>query len=101
MSDEDMRRLVQLVPALGKLPDEGLAGANVRQQAAIRELKREISAGLQGEAIAPDEPFLNDLTLDEYLALPEDERARLWDSWTTDDEAWEEVHARPNAVLSR
>jgi hypothetical protein len=34
-----------------------------------------------GEPLAPDEPFLGNLTLDQYHALPDEEKAQLWDKW--------------------
>ena len=34
-------------------------------------------------ALSPDEPFLDGLTLEQYLKLPELERERLWDKWSS------------------
>lgn len=102
LSDDDRRRLLQLVPGLGKSVDREPSIDDPHTRSVLADLKHEILAGKSGSLLAPDEPFLDDLTLDEYLALPEIERARLWDSWSDDQvEAWGEVDAKPDAIPAR
>ena len=42
------------------------------------QLRQELLAELGGQPLSPDEPFLGGFTLEQYLELPEAERAKLW-----------------------
>jgi hypothetical protein len=57
----------------------------MRTEAQAREtvsrLKQEILADLGGELLSPDELFLGNMTLGEYLALSDEEKDTLWESW--------------------
>jgi len=37
------------------------------------------------QPLLPTEPFLDGLTLEQYLSLPDEERAHLWDKWAETD----------------
>ena len=45
---------------------------------AIRQLRGDTT-------LSADEPFLGQLTLGEYLDLPDDKRAALWEAWAGTD----------------
>jgi hypothetical protein len=54
---------------------------------------------LSGQLLSPAEPFLGDLTLGQYMELPDEDRARLWDEWAEIDlEKLKELDVRPDAV---
>lgn len=76
----DRKRLVELVP---ELRQELTAMPRTREQAlaTVERLRVEIRQALAGAKLSPDEPFLGNLTLGEYLDLPDDKRAELWDEW--------------------
>jgi hypothetical protein len=57
---------------------------------------------MAGRLLSLDEPFLGELTLGQYLQLPDVERGRLWDDWgQVDLKELEELDVRPDAVLAR
>ena len=99
---KDRQRLLELVPELRETPNMLLSVQVTKDQAPVEQLRREILAALDGQLLAPDEPFLDDLTVGDYLNLPDAERAHLWDRWTAEsDLAWEEVDVRADALLAR
>ena len=62
----------------------------------------EVTRAMAGQRLSLDEPFLGELTLGQYLQLPDEERSRLWDSWGQIDlDALEELDVRPDEVLAR
>jgi hypothetical protein len=90
MSPEEQRRLVELVPELRDTLSLIRPLTQARMSAEM--LKQELVESLKGEALSPDEPFLEGVTLEEYLSLPDAERASLWESWAEEDiDAIEEV----------
>jgi hypothetical protein len=40
---------------------------------------------LGGQLLSPAELFLGDLTLGQYMELPDEDRARLWDEWAEEE----------------
>jgi hypothetical protein len=102
MSRKDRQRLLELVPELRETPNMLLSMQSTKDQTPVEQLRREILAALDGQLLASDEPFLDNLTVGDYLDLPDAERAHLWDRWTADaDLSWEEVDVRPDALLAR
>jgi hypothetical protein len=102
MTPADRQRLLDLVPELrqeatrvpSRTPDEA--------QAAIERVREKVTQALAGQPLAPDEPFVGDLTLGQYLNLPDEERARLWGAWVDGDSLnLEERDVRPDAVPAR
>jgi hypothetical protein len=80
MDVRDRERLLDLVPELCPAASKQ-AGRTVRQaRASVARLREEVVAAV-ATPLAPDEPFLGDLTLAQYHALSEDEKERLWDEW--------------------
>lgn len=67
--------------------------------AAVERVRGEVMQALSGPLLSPAEPFLGDLTLGQYMELPDEDRARLWDEWAGIDlEELEELDVRPDAV---
>lgn len=98
MSRAERQRLLELVPDLRETPRGPLAQASSRGPSAVEPLRQEILAALDDRPLSPEEPFLDNLTLGDYLGLPDSESARLWDKWTDNLAVlWEEVDV-PNAL---
>ena len=101
MRPQDRQQLLAMVPELvtdaikqKKLLDDA--------EQAVEQLKQELLVELDGQLLSPDEPFLDGLTLGQYLELSEMERAKLWDEWSEVAlEDLEEVEVRPNALPTR
>ena len=57
---------------------------------------------LGGQLLSLGEPFLGELTLGQYLELPDDERSQLWDVWAEiETEELEELDVHPDAMPTR
>ena len=102
MTPADRQRLLDLVPELRqeatrvppRTPDEALA--------AIERVREKVTQALAGQLLLPDEPFVGALTLGQYLNLPDEARARLWEAWADGDiHQLEERDVRPDAVPAR
>ena len=84
MNPSDRQRLLDLVSELttDQLKQQIIGEA----QEAVIQLNAELAQ--QGVVAPPaDEPFIDGLTLGQYLDLSEDERAKLWDKWA-DSDSW-------------
>jgi len=99
MSPEDRKRLLELVPELRhELPFQPQRTVS-QAQASVEAIRQELISGLEGQPLSDEEPFLGDLTLGEYLALPDIRRAQLWDEWSeTANLSWEEIDVRSDAL---
>lgn len=98
MHPEDRQRLLAMVP---ELTAEVIKQEKLLDEAnrTVAELKQELLVELGGEPLSSDEPFLDGLTLGQYLELSEAERAKLWDKWSeVAFEDIEEVEVPPNAL---
>lgn len=51
----------------------------------VSRLKQEMLADLGGELLSPDELFLGHMTLGEYLALSDEEKDALLETWVDID----------------
>lgn len=102
MSWSDRERLIDLVPELRQMPPppsrrQVEAGRNV-----VERMRGQVGLALGGQLLSLSEPFLGDLTLGQYLELPDDERSQLWDVWAESrPEELEELNAHPNAMPAR
>lgn len=68
----------------------------------VSRLKQEILTDLGGELLLPDELFLGNMTLGEYLALSDEEKDMLWEAWTgTDLMELDEREVSPNVLLAQ
>ena len=102
ISRKERQRLLELVPELRETPNTPASLQAAQDQAPVEQLRQEILAALDGRFLAPDEPFLDAMTLGDYLDLPDAERTRLWDRWERDRVvSWEEVDVRADALPAR
>ena len=102
MPPTDRRRLLELVPELREVPPPS-APRTLAEASASAELTRaEVKQALAGQPVVATDPFVGNLTLEQYLNLPDEERARLWElpAGVTLIEA-EEREVKPDAVLAR
>jgi hypothetical protein len=101
MSPEERRRLVELVPELRQATIQAPSRTPGEIHAAVERVRVEVMQTLSGQLLSPAELFLGDLTLGQYMDLPDEDRARLWDEWAEIDlEGLEELDVRPDAVLA-
>jgi len=102
MSPEERRRLLELVPELRQETTQVPSRTPGEIHAAVERVRVEVMQALGGQLLSPAEPFLGDLTLGQYMELPDEDRARLWDEWAEIDleelEELEELDVRPDAV---
>ena len=109
MSPDDHQRLLKLVPELRQEAvrpvlerTEGTKRTLDDARETVKQLQQEVVQTLSGQLLSPDEPFLEGLTLGEYLDLPEAEQSKLWDKWGEISlEELEEVEVQPDAVPAR
>jgi len=80
MDQDDRERLFDLVPDLRQVAVRPSSRTVGQAQASVARLRAEVLAAME-KPLSPDEPFLGNLTLDQYHALPDEEKARLWDKW--------------------
>jgi len=102
MSRADRERLLDLVPDLHQIARQAGRGRLDEGTAAVERARTEVTQALAGRRLSLDEPFLGELTLGQYLRLPDQERGRLWDDWgQVDLEDLEELDVRPAALPAR
>ena len=101
MHPEDRQRLLTMVPELAA---EAIKQEQLLDEAnrTVEQLKAELLAELGGESLSSDEPFLDGLTLGQYLELSEAERAKLWNERSEAVlEDMDEVEVPANALPAR
>ncbi|MCL4262806.1 MAG: hypothetical protein KJ069_06305 [Anaerolineae bacterium] len=102
MNVAERMRLLELVPEL----QEKVGDERDEEEARISlvELQTEVNQLFAGKKLAIGDPFIGDLSLHDYLSLPEEERQSLWEK-LADDNAWldtiKEKDVRPDALLAR
>ena len=98
ISSVDRRRLFELAPELRETA-ASLPRTLPEARASVEYTRATVRAALGNECLSPDTPFVDDLTLGQYLDLPDDRRAQLWDTWAGLDLAdLEEQDARSDAL---
>jgi hypothetical protein len=101
MGPSDRQRLLDLVPELRQAAVQAQPRTLDEARVAVERVRTEVMQALGGQVLSSSEPFLGDMTLGQYLALPDEERARLWDQWgEVDLGKLEELDVRPDAVLA-
>lgn len=96
------RQLLDLVPNLRWVAQKPAVRTVEEARAEVELLKEEIMAELNYQPISGNEQFLGAFTLNEYLALPDSEQARIWDEAAEIDwDDLEEVEVSPHALLAR
>lgn len=99
MSPTDRQRLLSLVPELHQAAMQVTRRTVEEARDAAERVRAEVMQALGGQFLSPTEPFMGDLTLGQYLDLPDEDRARLWDEWAgVDLEELEELDVRTDAV---
>jgi hypothetical protein len=101
MSPANQRRLLDLVPELRQISSP-TPRTIYEARASTGMVREQIQQALAGQTLSSDDPFLGGLTLGQYLDLPDEERARLWESLT--DTTWAEAEERdvePDALPAR
>jgi len=92
MSPAERQRLLELVPELRQDATQLPARLLDEARASVEEVRAEVAQVVAGQLLSPDELFVGDLTLGQYLDLPDEERARLWHAWA--DIALDDVEER-------
>lgn len=102
MSLDELQRLLDLAPDLRQAALQPVARTESQARETVSHLQKEILADLGGRFLSPEEPFIGDMTLGEYLALPDREKDVLWKTWSnTDLMELEEREVAPDALLAR
>jgi hypothetical protein len=102
MSQADRERLLDLAPDLRQIARQAERRRLDDRSAAVERVRVEVTQALAGWRLSLDEPFLGELTLGQYLQLPDMERGRLWDDWgQVDWDELEESDVRSDAVSAR
>jgi hypothetical protein len=102
MPRQDRQRLLQLVLELRDAPTLVPTAQAAQDETPVEQLRREVLAALDGQSLAPDDPFLDNLTVGDYLDLPDAERAHLWDTWSANAGlSWKEVDVHADALPAR
>ncbi|MGB0385534.1 MAG: hypothetical protein ACPGWR_11980 [Ardenticatenaceae bacterium] len=104
MSQSEIQRLLDLVPKL-----RSPSAAKPRRtrtlkeaQASVDALDAELMTVLNHKPLTGNEPLLAGLTLNQYLALPDEEESRLWDEWAqVDIMEMEEQEVSANVLSAR
>ncbi len=79
MTVRDRERLLGLVPDLREKPiRESSVSTLEHSQTSVGKLRSEVQDALNHQVLAPDAPFLGELTLAQYHALSHDGKAELW-----------------------
>jgi hypothetical protein len=82
INSADRRRLLELAPELREAA-AALPRTLQEARASIEYTRVAARAAWGNERLSPDTPFLGALTLGQYLNLPDDRRAQLWDTWAS------------------
>jgi len=102
MSQSDRERLLDLVPELRQRFPRTSRRDGEQGLATVERMRGEVSRALGGQLLSLSEPFLGDLTLGQYLELPDAERGRLWDAWVEiEPEELAELDVHPDALPAR
>lgn len=102
MNVAERMRLLELVPEL----QEKARTERDEEEAhiSLTELQTEVNQLFAGKKLDIGEPFIGDLSLHDYLSLPDQERQVIWEK-LADDNAWlntiKEKNVRPDALLAR
>ncbi len=96
-SQEELRQLVQVVPALREVWPEA-------EDALVAHFRRLGLEQREGQPASPDDPFIGGLTYAEFFALSEAEQDALWErlfaETAVDMESMPEVDVVPHADMS-
>lgn len=95
-------RLLELVPELQEKAEDERGEEEAR--ISLAELQTEVNQLFSGKKLAIEDPFIGDLSVYDYLSLPEEERQSLWEK-LADDNTWlhtiKEKDVQPDALPAR
>jgi hypothetical protein len=80
MGPADQKRLFDMVPELRQVAVQSFSRTLDEARASVERLRAEVARVQADEQFSPDELFLGDLTIKQYMDLPDDECARLWEA---------------------
>lgn len=102
MSRVDQQHLLDLVPDLRQLADQPSARTVGEAIVSLEAFRGEVMAALDGQPLSANEPFFQGLTLGQYEALTDEQKADLWDDLTEIDLMdMEEVEVGSDALPAR
>jgi len=82
MNREEQRRLLKLVPDLSQAASEPPVRTIEEAQANVEQLRKRLMVAIGNRPIDTSKPFLGGLTFIQYDALPDQEKADLWEQWS-------------------
>ena len=101
MSRSDQYRLLDLVPDLRQRASTPTVQPLVEWPPELDDLRAQVMAALGNKPLTPDEPFMDGLTIGEYLALNNEEEDTLWEQLADVDLLdIDEVEVMPDAVFA-
>lgn len=100
MSRAERQRLLELVPDLLDKTNPPRARRSLSEvDPFVEKLRQELHTALGGQPLMPDAPFLDNMTVSEYLDLSDRARAELWEQWTAQEASvWQEVDVNADAI---
>lgn len=102
MSPAEREKLCVLVPELRRAATQTSPRTRDEARVNVERVRAEVLREFRTQPLLPTELFLDGLTLEQYLALPDEERAHLWDKWAeTDWEKGKERDVQPDALPPR
>ena len=98
MSLADRKRLFELAPELREAA-AALPRTLKEASASIDYTRAAVQSAVSDKRLPSDTPFFDNLTLGQYLDLPDGARAQLWDKWAASNwDQLEEQDVRPDAL---
>lgn len=99
MNNVDQERLLTLTPRLRAMAVVAPVYTKAQMDESVAALQAEVLDRLNHQPLSGDTPFLGNLTLSEYHALPEKKKAQLWDEFAGEELLdLEEQEAASNAL---
>jgi hypothetical protein len=87
MGQAEQRHLLELVPNLRVLLLQSPNRTKQEAQERVAQLRKTVMTSVKNTPLSPDEAFFGDLTLRQYHALSDKEKAALWEKWETENSA--------------
>jgi hypothetical protein len=102
MTRADQQHLLDLVPDLRRLTRQSSIRTVAEASDNVAAFRAEALTALGDQQLSPEEPFLDGLTLGQYDALPDNEKANLWDRLTQVNlMEMNEIEVGPDALPAR
>jgi len=102
MTRADQQHLLDLAPDLRRLARQAPVRTVAEASDNVTAFRGKVLATLGGQWLSPDEPLVAGLTLGQYNALSDDEKANLWDRLAQVNlMELDEIEVGPDALLAR